>query len=239
MSYLLSINFNFGSFAESNPNCFDWITLIFTIIGVVGAFIIYYLQRIHNWNEAHGFLLDYLEMVNKALEDSIKNLNDFKSSLQFSNDKIENLVLSSNLTDIIFQKINIIDLNRHYKCFENKNHNTFKEFVKKSSFISVYHSYFQSIMNDFTQKFSTHQQIYKKYNLLWSSYYKEIKNSKSATSKYFLLYEIMRTNTQRNPCIVVKGEVINRDLFVSDFVRNIGELSFHYIGERAYSPWGF
>ena len=169
-------SFQFGEFTNSTPGWFEWLSTLLTVIGFGIAYHLYNKQRNDNAKDSFYFFQDSILHLKEAIETTLKNLKDFKGSLNNPNDNIISPSISVSLNDKFLDRIDITALKRYYKERRASDEKTLMEFLRECNFLGSYYEWFFNEFNMFRETFSTHEKKFKQYNLLLTNLFLEVYN---------------------------------------------------------------
>jgi hypothetical protein len=226
--------FQSGEFYHSTPGWFDWLTLganlLFITAGYCVAFAVYYKQRRDNAKDAHQLFLESVASLKDAVDKTIIQLTDFKCGLADRNDVVIIPILSANLNDRFFSRVDLTSLTRYYKKKTESHYQKYNDFLKWSGFIGVYHDYFLNELNEYRTQFRGHEEKFQKHRLLSANILNDVvahlytpHDTSFAANYVSLLKQVVD-----NPDIVKDGLIINRDLLNEKFVFELVKLSSKY-----------
>ena len=117
----------------------DGTAVILTLLGFIIAFWLYKVQRKDKATDAHRFFKASLPGLRSSITHAIKDLNEFKASLDL--DKVVDPVLSVSLNDKFLEKVNLVALNRYYVKNDKANLDRFNNLLVDSNFFGDYRDY--------------------------------------------------------------------------------------------------
>ncbi|WP_026935151.1 hypothetical protein [Christiangramia echinicola] len=117
----------------------DGTAVILTLLGFIIAFWLYKVQREDKATDAHRFFIASLPELKTSITHAIKDLNEFKESLDL--DKVVDPVLSVSLNDKFLEKVNLVALNRYYAKNDKANLERFNKLLVDSNFFGDYRDY--------------------------------------------------------------------------------------------------
>ncbi|WP_312345742.1 hypothetical protein [Chryseobacterium binzhouense] len=142
-------------------------TIIIGLGGFSIAFIIYFKQRRDAAQDAYDFFINSLPNLDKAVKETINNLQDFVTSLQTGD--FANPVIPTSLNNSIIHKINLIDLKRYFANSNDAKIPALEQFLIDSDFFGTYQNYFTGELNFFRQRYLDKEQIYSNWQILRSN----------------------------------------------------------------------
>lgn len=142
-------------------------TMIVGLGGFSIAFIIYFKQRRDAAQDAYDFFINSLPNLDKAVKETINNLQDFITSLQTGD--FANPVIPTPLNNNIIHKINLIDLKRYFTNNKEAKITALEQFLIDSDFFGTYQNYFTGELNFFRQRYLDKEQIYSNWQILRSN----------------------------------------------------------------------
>jgi hypothetical protein len=142
-------------------------TIIIGLGGFSIAFIIYFKQRRDAAQDAFDFFINSLPNLNIAVKDTIRNLDDFVTSLK--NDNFSNPVLPASINNNIINKVNLIDLKRHFTNNDAAKIPFLDQFLIDSDFFGTYQNYFTNELNLLRQRYLDKEQVFGNWQLLRSN----------------------------------------------------------------------
>ncbi|WP_294311520.1 hypothetical protein [uncultured Chryseobacterium sp.] len=142
-------------------------TILIGLAGFSIAFIIYFKQRTDTAQDAYDFFINSLPNLNLAVEETIKNLQDFITSVQ--SDNFANPVLPTSLNSNIINRINLIDLKRYFTNNDAAKIPILEQFLIDSDFFGTYQNYFTNELIFFRQRYLDKEQVYSNWQLLRSN----------------------------------------------------------------------
>jgi hypothetical protein len=220
----MSFQFQFGEFINETIS-FDWISWLLAVVGLIIALFLYYKQRFDSQNDAYDVFVQGLPSLYKAADDTVNELNKFKESLETNNDLLINPSLSSSFNAHLIDRIDLTHLSRAYKAKHRLLE--FRKFLVDTDFIKGYHEYFIGEVNYFRDNFLAKESIYKKWQLLPSYIFFEVKSSDLSGFKYE--YEIWCNNLYMDSETVGPEGIINRTRLVEIHIKKLAEISFRHI----------
>ena len=117
----------------------DGTAVILTLLGFIIAFVLYRVQRKDKADDAHRFFKDSLPGLKDSINHAIKDLNEFKTSLDLDN--VVDPVLSVSLNDKFLEKVDLVALTRFYKHNEKARIENFHQLLVDSNFFGDYREY--------------------------------------------------------------------------------------------------
>ena len=117
----------------------DGTAIILTLLGFIVAFVLYKVQRNDKATDAHRFFIASLPGLKYSIEHTIKDLEEFKNSLNL--DKVVDPVLSVSLNDKFLEKVNLVALNRYYAKNDHASLDNFNQLLVDSNFFGDYRDY--------------------------------------------------------------------------------------------------
>jgi len=117
----------------------DGTAVILTLLGFIIAFWLYKVQRKDKATDAHRFFKASLPGLKSSIHHAIKDLSEFKESLDL--DKVVDPVLSVSLNDKFLEKVNLVALNRYYAKNDRANLKHFNQLLVDSNFFGDYRDY--------------------------------------------------------------------------------------------------
>lgn len=117
----------------------DGTAVILTLLGFIIAFWLYKVQREDKATDAHRFFKASLPGLKSSIHHAIKDLQEFKESLDL--DKVVDPVLSVSLNDKFLEKVNLVALNRYYAKNDRARLEKFNQLLVDSNFFGDYRDY--------------------------------------------------------------------------------------------------
>ncbi len=142
-------------------------TIIIGLGGFSIAFIIYFKQRKDAAQDAFDFFINSLPNLNTAVKETIRNLQNFVTGLE--SEKFSNPVLPASLNNNIINKINLIDLKRHFTNNDSAKIPFLEQFLIDSDFFGTYQNYFTNELNFLRQRYLDKEQVFANWQLLRSN----------------------------------------------------------------------
>jgi hypothetical protein len=143
------------------------VAVLLTLIGFGLAFRIYKIQRQDNALESFDFFQASLPELKIALESTILNIETFIRTLE--SDNFSNPILSAALNDKFLNKINILDLSRHFSLKRKSQKKYFQQLLVDTNFFGNYHSYFTEEINYIRDNYLNKEDVYSDWQLLRSN----------------------------------------------------------------------
>ncbi len=123
----------------------DSIAVLLAISGVILGYVLYKKQRRDNAKDAFSFFRSSLPELEQSI--AIVDLKEFRESLDL--DTFVNPILTASLNDSFLNKINLVDLNRHYVRERSEHLQNFKQLLVDSNFFGKYHGYITKEIKSF------------------------------------------------------------------------------------------
>ena len=206
-----------------------------TFFSLVFAYCLYKKQRQDNSLEAFIFFNESMNILYKAVKDTIINLSNFEKALLNQNDNFSTPILSSQLNDKFLDRINLIDLKRHFTKAPEKNE-FFNDLLVRLSFISDYNRYFTNEISFLRENFLRNEEIYNKWQLLRSnSYFTALNTTTDDEYKKFYFNWIKKLNEDddvidnTNPS---HQKIKNRKVLVEKHIDNLRKNIYEFIKDN-------
>ena len=117
----------------------DGTAVVLTLLGFIIAFWLYKVQRKDMATDAHRFFIASLPGLKSSITHAIRDLKEFKESLDL--DKVVDPILSVSLNDKFLEKVNLVALNRYYVKNDKANLGRFNNLLVDSNFFGDYRDY--------------------------------------------------------------------------------------------------
>lgn len=160
----------------------DSVAVLLAIFGVVLGYFLYIKQRNDNSKDAHKFFKSSLPELKTSILSALKDLEEFKQSLDLDN--LINPILSATLNDKFLQKINLVHLSRFYKKYQPENSESFHQFLVDSNFFGDYHAYISKEINFFQTNYLERKKEYHKWQRLRTTHFFSKKTIDAVNTEY-------------------------------------------------------
>ncbi len=248
-------SFQFGEFAESNPNWFDWFSLVLTslisIFSVWGGFLI--ANRIYS-NEKNDKATEENEIQKSEISLFKNSLTQLKFAIEQQINILEVYTKNGDFSLSIQPGVQVdflqfINLNYIYKDIGLVNQGRIDAVNKLLSTLYTLSDFKNSLRDEFKtymKKYGFHENKFYFYRKLLSTKYFELCNQRSinyqhqgdvktwnfrSDDKFMIEYSRLRNKILNDIDVIYKNRLKDRKLFTERFVVPLIEISIEFIPE--------